>query len=106
NVESAQRGAEDACMPQQGRGRVDVCRCGDLFRDPRERHFLAIQLAAAAGEVVHGTPASAGTGSADGAPASAPSLAGGCGGPFAPQYAVASAIAASSARSIRTGWRG
>jgi hypothetical protein len=39
------------------------------------------------------------------APASGASLAGGWGGPFAPQYAVASTTTAAATRSIRTEWR-
>ena len=45
-------------------------------------------------------------GAEEGAPASGASRAGGWGGPFAPQYAVANKAAATAARSIRTEWRG
>src|SRR5262249_26842092 len=126
DVEAAQRGAEDARVPQQRRGGVDVRRGAHLVRDAPERHALAAQLSAAADEVVHGEPASGvegegevegeggveveGEGEVEGAvegdPPSGASCTGGCGGPFAPQYAVASTAAATAARSIRRGWRG
>jgi len=106
-------------VPQQRRRRVDVRRRAHLLRDAEKRHALAVQLSAPSDEVVHGGPASAErvgvTGQPDpesgvevepAAPASGASLAGGWGGPFAPQYAVASTTAATAARSIRTGWRG
>src|SRR5207253_2084623 len=100
-------------------GRVDVGGRPHRLGDPRERHLLAEELAAPADEVVHGAPASGREGLAAGGwrragavelgvevPASGSAGAGGRGGPFAPQYAVASRAATTAARSIRTGWRG
>ena len=84
DVEAAQRGAEDARMPQERRRGIDVRRRPDFLRDARERHLFAVQLATPAREVIHGTPASDVAAGAS-APASAASRAGGCGGPFAPQ---------------------
>src|SRR5207248_4600209 len=103
HVEPAERAAEHARVPQESGRRIHVRRRTHLLGDARERNALAVQLAMAPDEVVQGAPASAAV--AEGSPASAASVVSGCGGPFAPQYAVASTTAATSARSIRTEWR-
>src|SRR5207248_11601010 len=105
-VEPPQRLLEDARVPPQRRGGIDVGGRPHLPGDARERDLLAEQLARPPAEVVHGPPPSALTPpSGAGAPPSAGSGRGGRGGPFTPHTAVASARASARARTIRRGWR-